>query len=265
MSVIDALRRPEYTGERRCWPCTAVNAALVLVAAAVVGVVWVPAAVAVAAVGATLVYLRGYVVPYTPQFAPRLVAVLPVDTGFDHAADGGSAVRDSGDLTGDGADGEAVTAALLEAGVVVAEGEEIALSPAFAEDWRAEMARLREADDDGLAAAVAEAAPFDGTGRTELDGVTVEGEVESVWLSRPLAIADAAAVRAMADHGVPGGVRAAGSTPLRMFLPECPTTGGPVEETTWRDCCGGTRGVYDDPERRVLACAETGEVLFEFE
>jgi hypothetical protein len=263
MSVLDSLRRPEYTGERRCWPCTAVNAAVVLVLAVVVGVRWVPAALAVAVVGAALVYLRGYVVPYTPRFAPRLVEALPVDLGFGHATDGGTR-RDSEALAGD-ADGEAVTAALLEAGVVEADGEAIALSSSFAEDWREEMARLREADGAELAAAVADAAPFEATGRTELDGVTAEGEGQSVWLSRPLAIADAAAVRAMAGHGVPPDRRAAGATPLRMFLPECPTTGGPVEETTWRDCCGGTRGVYDDPERRVLACAETGELLYEFE
>jgi hypothetical protein len=266
MSLLDRLRRPEYTGERRCWPCTAVNAAVVVAAAAVVGAVSVPGAVAVVAAGGALVYLRGYVVPYTPRFAPRLVDPLPFDVGHADATDGGSpAPADSGDLSEGAESGEAITAALLEAGVLVEDGEGIALSDSFAGDWRAEMARLREGGDDALATAVADAAPYEATARIELDGVTVEGAERSAWLARPLAVADAAAVRAMADRGVPPDLRAAGATPLRMLLPECPTTGGPVEETTWRDCCGGTRGVYDGPERRVLACAETGELLYEFE
>ena len=70
---IDRLRRPQYTGENRCTPCTAVN----LVVATVLSVaVWVAvpppaglalgAAVLVASLGA--IYLRGYLVPGTPWF-----------------------------------------------------------------------------------------------------------------------------------------------------------------------------------------------------
>ncbi|MXR40980.1 hypothetical protein GRX01_06445 [Halobaculum sp. WSA2] len=39
MLSIDTLRRPEYTGGNRCGPCTAVNAAVIVVAAVVVAAV----------------------------------------------------------------------------------------------------------------------------------------------------------------------------------------------------------------------------------
>lgn len=267
MSPLDAVRRPEYTGEHRCWPCTVVNAALLLVVAALVAVVSPPLALVVLVSGGALVALRGYVVPYTPRFAPRLVAPLPFAFGPRRATDGG---RRSDELAAgaDDADGERVTSALLEAGVLVADEDGVALAPGFADGWTAEMARLRALDDDEAAAAVAAAAPFEATGRVADGGVAVEGrgpdEGRFAWLTRARAFADAGAVRAMADHGVPGALRAHAAPPLRMFVPECPTTGGPVEETTYRNCCGGPGSVYDEPERPVLACADTDEVLFEF-
>jgi hypothetical protein len=51
-----------------------------------------------------------------------------------------------------------------------------------------------------------------------------------------------------------------------MFLESCPLCGGRTEETrTVLNCCGGTMGVYDDPEDEVLVCADCGETLYVFE
>ncbi|MXR19811.1 hypothetical protein [Halobacterium bonnevillei] len=113
MSTIAGLKRAEFTGSNRCWPCTALNVALL---ALVVGVLApfrpIPAAAA-AVVGTAVIWLRGYLVPYTPRFAPKLAARLPGDV-FDHSprADSLDDVRDGA------ADGEAVLEALVEAGVV---------------------------------------------------------------------------------------------------------------------------------------------------
>jgi len=85
----DIVRRPEHTGERRCWPCTVVNVVLVVGAALAVARRRRLAALPVLLIGTALVYLRGYVLPGTPWFAPRLVAALPLPYDpFDHAVPG---------------------------------------------------------------------------------------------------------------------------------------------------------------------------------
>ena len=71
------LVRPEHTGANRCWPCTAVNLALLAAGCLVLVAVSPVASVLLAVVGTAAVRLRGYLVPYTPRFAPRLVQHLP--------------------------------------------------------------------------------------------------------------------------------------------------------------------------------------------
>jgi hypothetical protein len=266
MSMLDAVRVAEHTGEDRCWPCTAVNAVVVVLAAGVAAVLSPVASVVVLLGGALAVYLRGYVVPGTPSFAPRLVAALGVESLFDHAgvADGGRA-RQSDDMTDGDADGEAVIRALFRAGVLREDADGLFLADDFQEAWRAEMASLRDLDDASLADAVADAAPFEGTGEPAFGGVSVDGDEGSVWLSRAYAVADTAAVRALAEAGVPERLRAQATPPLRMLLETCPECGGQVVETTETDCCGGTAGVYDSPGTEVLACDDCGAVVYEFD
>ncbi|WP_435064827.1 hypothetical protein [Halobaculum sp. EA56] len=270
MDALDTLRRPEYTGERRCWPCTAVNAAAVLLASAVAAAVSGPVALLVLCGGAALIYLRGYVVPGTPEFAPRLVAALGLAPYFDHVApDGGRADdsrRESDDLA-DHPEPERLLGAMFEAGVLE-EGDDGALylTDEFEAAWREELAALRDGSVDDLVAATAEAVPFEATGERRYDGVSVEGEGGVVWLRPVNATGDVAAVRAMARLGVPESVRAPGAAPLRLFTPECPNCGGDLAERTVQDaCCGGTMGYRDTPTRDVLACVDCDAEVHEFD
>ena len=261
MSVIDTLRRPEYVGANRCWPCTVVNAAIVGLAGLALAVVSLPLALLAVAVGAVLVALRGYVVPYTPEFAPRLVAHLPVEFGPEKAADGG---RSSESLADGEIDGDRLLGELFEAGVLVGQ-QELAPAAEFLDDWEAEMASLRELSDDDLAAAVAERVPGDFAGRIEDGWLHLDADGESILLSRTFAIAEGAAVAVLTDRGVDEETAIAAGRPLRMFAETCPACGGPVVETTVGACCGGTSGVYDSPETAVLACDDCDERLFTFE
>ncbi len=306
MSVLDAVRRPEYTGENRCWPCTALNLALVGAAAVLALLFWpLTAAVAVLAVGAAAIALRGYVVPYTPAYAPRIAAALPVSFGRKGASSSPSEAESaspsaeagaasppagseatpadpperSGELGGDAdADdaGRRVVDALFAAGVLRESEGELRLADDAREARAAEMARLRDADDDALAAAAAAAAPFPATARVEHGGVTIEatadgdadaesGTNRSVWLTRALAIADAASVRALREAGVDGDTAARAATPLRTLLEECPLCGGRVVETTYASCCGGPGSVYGTPGTPVLACDDCDEVVYRLE
>lgn len=70
-TALDRVRRPEYTGENRCVPCTVVNALLALVMGALASIVAYELAVVVVACSLGIIYLRGYLVPGTPTLTER--------------------------------------------------------------------------------------------------------------------------------------------------------------------------------------------------
>jgi len=93
------------------------------------------------------------------------------------------------------------------------------------------------------------------------EGTDVVGET---WLTRPVAIAEVAATRTLADYlDDPDTIRAAAST-LRMFLQSCPDCGTTLEEGSAVDCCGGYNGPGEVPEE-TLICPGCRTRLFTFE
>lgn len=70
-SPLDAFREPEYTGENRCVPCTAINVALAVALTAASAVLGPVAALAVFAGSMASIYFRGYLVPGTPELTKR--------------------------------------------------------------------------------------------------------------------------------------------------------------------------------------------------
>ena len=262
MSVLDRVHRPEYTGASRCWPCTAVNTFLVGIATVVLAAIWPLASLPVLIVGLLLVYLRGYVVPYTPQFAPRLVDRLPIDIGFSY--DHGS-VPDSDSLADDPAapDPDAVLGELFRAGVLEGD-DELQLSEYFESEWKDRMSNLASAQESELLERAAASARGDVEAETHRGRILLAGN-RDVWLSRPVAIAETAAVEALAGREIETNVRTAAARPLRLFIDRCPDCGGEAVETTHRRCCGGPGGTNRRPEREVLACESCEAVLFDFE
>ena len=251
-------RRPADTGEHRCWPCTVLN--LAIVAAVAVAVARRDRRIAALAgtVGGTLVWLRGYVVPGTPRFGPALADRLPVE--FGHGPPDGVG---SGSLT-DTPDPEALVGALREAGVIVAEGEDLYLEGAFRAAWTDRMAALRALSREQLADRAAAAAPEPVEGSVHGEDVLLAGG-RDVWLSTAVAIAETAAVETLTDRELPADLRAPAAEPLRTLLRTCPACGGDVVETTLRNCCGGPGGLHRHPERPVLACEACDAVVFEFD
>lgn len=269
-STLD-VRKPEYTGENRCWPCTAVNLALL---AAVVAILTVATAAAVGAavavVGLVGIWLRGYLVPGTPQFAPRLVAALP---GGD-ALFGKERVSTGPDSLGGDADapaGDDLLGVLVEAGVLEVDGETVVPAPSFDEAWHEEMARLRERETDALAQAVLAVSPASEV-RTVSEGgdewlALSDGDdhaLEETWLSRPVAIAELAAVRATDGYLSDEATRRAAAQALRMFLAECPDCETPLEEGTDVPCCGGYNGPNEVPAE-TLVCPACEVRLYTFD
>ena len=265
MSIVERVRQPEYTGENRCIPCTVANAAIAVVLAAAAGAAWwllvAPGTGAVVAAGVVLlvsafsIWLRGYLVPGTPEltktyFPDWLLAKF--DKGPAGAGAGGMA---AGESTGDGADepepqGQVnPEAVLLDAGVVepCADEDDLCLAPDFRSAWRERMGAIREegAERDELADQL-DLDP-DEVRFEEHGGAFVafyDGRRAGQWESRAALIADLAAARVLPEwvdawHDLAIGARSQLLGGLRIFIDECPDCGGPVVagRETVESCC----------------------------
>jgi hypothetical protein len=268
-SVMDLprLRRPEYTGSNRCRACTVVNAAVLLVGVALVGFRSPFAAAGVGAVGAAIIALRGYLVPFTPRFAPALVDPLPGEF-FEHRAPDDSDTL--ADLDADDADPEVVLGALADAGVVAADGDRLGVSGAFETAWRERMDDLAAGPDDRLVAVTRDASPAVESARVERTGseafLVVTGVDGSVsWLHRPVAIAEVAAVAALRETDFPPAFRAVAADALCAFLDTCPVCGDDLVEGPLDDCCGHSLGEPGSEPPNGVACETCGVAFHRFE
>lgn len=240
MRFITHLRQPEYTGENRCAPCTVINIGIVTVFAALTALFNPLLGTLVLIAGITGTWLRGYVVPYTPLFAPHIVNALPIGRNIVGHHNRNRTTDGLGNL---GTDGERVLAALDDAGVFHGDTD-LELTPDFRAAWRVNMDELKDED---LAAAVEGTSPYVDQARRHEDGdkvwIIVTDDDRSLasetWLSLPVLIADVAAVRTLTDRGVDSELAVDAAAPLRLFLDECPTCGHEIVETTTDSCCGG--------------------------
>ncbi len=264
---LDSIRRPEYTGSNRCLPCTLVN---LVVLAGIVGVLALARrrrfALVVGTVGSLAIALRGYVIPYTPQFAPKLVARLPLPTdAFDHlevdSVDPGSLADTDERHPG----GDAIFEALLEAGVITLEGEDVALDTTFRNEWEAEMAPLRDQFPDELAAVADELTPATleahAEQRSGREYVVIVGDGTRTLLNRPAAIAELAAARVL-EGRVDDPIRLAAGRPLRTLLEQCPSCETALTQTS-AACCGEVVPAGRTPQEKLI-CPTCRVRLFTF-
>lgn len=252
-----ALRRPEYTGANRCWPCTLANLGLLVAVSVTIGLVRPAAAVAVAVLGCGVIWSRGYLVPYTPSFAPRMLALLPV--GGRRSGHGRSTLDPRADGERDAVDGEQVLETLTEAGAVEVDRDGLVLADGFRRRWHESMEELAGLGTEELAsaalgasAAAASVEAIEGTDGTFV--VLSDGSGNVSWLHRPVAIAETAAAEVLASLGVPRDQRDLAAHATCAFLERCPACNDEVVETSAGGCCGGTvpSPTVDSPQ--VLAC-----------
>ncbi|MFC6755488.1 MULTISPECIES: hypothetical protein [Haloarcula] len=255
------IRRSEYTGANRCWACTSVNLGLVGLFA-----LWLyhrdrrVGALAAAAIGVAAVAVRGYVVPYTPQFAPRLVETVPLP-GDPFGKGPGRDIPESASLTGTDVDGTAVLQELAAAGAVEADGDLIRPTAAVDSDWREQMDRLAAEPLEALAREAAETVPTADELETYVDETGEWLVVDSGLVARPVVVAELSAYLALAGTVEDRRVRLAGARAFRMFLDSCPDCATALVESSAVSCCGG----YTDPHTRpedVLVCPNCEQRLF---
>ena len=255
--VLERVRQPEYVGENRCLPCTVTNLVIAAVITAALAWLSVPLAVAFALLAVASIWLRGYLVPKTPelttQYLPdRLLAKFdkqpppePIDRGeFDPET------------------------VLLEAGVVepCADVDDLCLTDGFEADWLASIYEL--ADEDTLRAELADQLEIErGDVTFESYGdafiASEDGTQIGQWESRAALLADLAAAEELPGR-VAGWERLSPRRRsqllggLRVFVQECPVCGGPVAADTEvvESCCRSTTVVG-------VACEDCGDRLLE--
>ncbi|HKJ58207.1 MAG TPA: hypothetical protein VKA37_03185 [Halobacteriales archaeon] len=260
--VLDRLRRPEYTGDNRCIPCTATN---LVIAAVLSAGVWAllptslaPAlGAAVFVVAAAAIYLRGYLVPGTPwltrtYFPDWLLRAFDKGPTVESPAAGGEV------------DVESV---LLDAGAVSEcdDVDDLCIEPDFREAWRAEVEAIAEPDERprDLASVLGEGVHLEehGDPPAATDGTSLVGQ----WPSDAAFVADVAGGTVLADRypawtGLEPAERAAVLTGLRLFVERCPSCGGPVTmgEEAVPSCCRWHDVI-------AVACDDCGARLLETE
>ncbi|MFB6156197.1 MAG: hypothetical protein ABEJ22_09895 [Haloferacaceae archaeon] len=244
---VETLRRPEYTGENRCIPCTVTNLAIALVASAVVSLLWLPLGVVVFAASLASIYLRGYLVPGTPDLTRRyfpdwLLSAFDKDPRMDAAGV---------DVAGDGADAETLDAeaVLRTAGAIVDDerGEDVVLAPDFERAWFDRMDRVDHSrtDVDELADLLSVEADRLSLDRHD-DAVVayLDGRWIGQWESRAAFVADLAGDRELESrvpswNDLPLAHRSEVLGGLRLCLDRCPACGGSVvvHQDVVESCC----------------------------
>jgi hypothetical protein len=272
---LGSLRRPAHTGPNRCWPCTAVNLVATGLLAGVAALVSVPLGGVVAVAGLLAIYLRGYLVPGTPALTRRYLPES-VLRWFGKApaaeADVGHAVpvaveRAGGETDEAPVDPEVV---LRDAGAIgdCPDDDDLCVTPAFAEAWRAATGRLRAGDPTrAVALASLLGADADAVRFTDADDSTrvfahVGERFVGQWVSRAALDADLTAAELLAERGpetwpaLDGRARGRVLAALRVFAPVCPDCDGPVavHEDETGGCCWSTPVV-------VLRCDDCGVPL----
>ena len=266
--VLDRLRRPEYTGENRCIPCTATN---LVVAAVLSAAVWalLPASLgpwltpalgaAVFVVAAGAIYLRGYLVPGTPWFT-RTYFPDWLLRAFDKEPAVEPPVR--------GAGGEVDVESVLLDACAVSECDDVddlCIEADFREAWRAEVLAIRGADERprDLSSVLGDGVRLEEHG--DPPAATDGTQLVAQWPSEAAFLADVAGGAVLAAR-YPGWAelgpaeRAAVLAGLRLFVERCPSCGGPVTmgEEAVASCCRWHDVI-------AVACDDCGARLLETE
>jgi hypothetical protein len=267
--LLARLRQPEYTGENRCLPCTAVNTliAAVLSAGAGAGI----ALFASVAVGATTgvvvflcclsaIYLRGYLVPGTPTLTKRYFPEWAL-SAFGKAPD-----RPDRSIDEEAIDPERE---LLDVGALepCPEGEDLCLTEGFRDRWDDEVDRVKGEEDAGrddlLELLGVDSADVRFTEHGAAFQAFVDDTVVGRWESQAAFLADVGAARVLArehPHWEAFPVEARGQllNGLRLFIDTCPSCGGtPTFGTETVESCCSTQDVA------AVTCGQCDARLFE--
>ena len=263
--ITETVRQPDYTGENRCLPCTTVNVLIAGVVSAIIGLASIPLMIGSFLAFLGVIYLRGYLVPGTPELTKRYLPER-VFRLF------GKSTMDDSSAEAIGSEGQIdVEAVLAKAGAVTdcPDGDDLCLEPGFHDAWTDRIDRVRqETTADDIATVFDVAATGDELVLEDREGsfvVEADGGPIGWWESRTAFLADVTAGRELqrrypAWDDMDNEARNRVLASLRVFLEHCPTCDGTLElgTETVESCCS-SRDVV------ALICADCDARLFEFD
>lgn len=255
-SVFQRFRKPEYTGENRCTPCTVINTGIAVALSLAVAVVSIQAAAVVFGACVTVITLWGYLIPGTPTLVQYLPDRVHEAIGPEHDIGGEETTFDIEEtLTG----ADIVKQCETE--------DDLCLTSSYREQFRGTLDTLAEesAQRERLAESLsvpAEDIRFEETGRQV--SVFVDGVRAGGWRSRAALLADLASEQLLSSwlggrwDTLSDGDRTQLLVALRSFVETCPECGGEVvpDEDVVKSCC------RDDIVSVTSACTDCGAVLF---
>ena len=252
---IPIRKNPQYTGENRCIPCTAVNLIIAATAATLLGIFIPMIGIAFFVAAVAVIWLRGYLIPGTPaltkQYFPEWI------------------LRWFGKAPPQSAPVDVDPAVYLQENQFVIEDESIddlVLNPTIRDDWWTRVSDLRAEQSDKAALSQFTDLPASKiTLGWETDAYVARIDDERIgsWESRSAFVADMAAHRVFASQTkgwdrLYVAQRAEIVGAFRLFIEQCPTCDGTVtiDQDVVESCCFR----YD-----VVAgtCEECGDRLFE--
>lgn len=264
---IERLRNPEYTGENRCIPCTLLNIAIALVVAVGVATTVPALGIALFAVSIAVIYLRGYLVPYTPTITKRYFPDRVLRWFDKHPTESGNVMADLDEV-----EDLDVEQTLYSLGVITEceQVDDLCLDETFEAAWHDEIDDVREK---GVTPEhIRDLLRLEEGGDHEIEQrgsqaaiVFIDGNVIGQWESDASLAADLAADRALREwtdewdrfHVIN---RSELLNSLRMFLEVCPECGDPVSlgQETVDSCCRSFDVI-------AVSCDGCGSRLFEIE
>jgi hypothetical protein len=264
--VLSNLKQPEYTGENRCMPCTVVNSLIAVALSLGIGAV-VAASVSTAAGGAVgggvlvvsvgAIYVRGYLVPGTPELTKRYFPAWLLRLF-------GKAPTTTAEYDGDVEPEQALMAvgALEEC----KSGEDLCLTDEFEREWEAAIEQVSgdEADRTRLLSLLdVEEGDLEFVEYGDAFEARLEHRVVGKWESEAAFLADLGAGSVLAERYTNWGElsvedRSQLLNGLRLFIHTCPSCGGVPEfgTDTVESCCS-------THEVAAVSCTECDTRLFE--
>ena len=255
----DRIRRPEYTGDNRCLPCTAVNLGIASLISGVVALASIPVAVALFVASMLAIYLRGYLVPGTPALTKRYLPESVAASVGEHPVDDTPEFETLEKLDDHRENAVEPEQFLRDVGVFE-DGDKGRLTETFTASRRAALERRDRsaASDPGVVAGL-----FDDPDDISFEdraypAVNVDRRIRS-WPSEAALLGDVVtdeALSATTDRwaSVPIEQRLDILELLRQEYDACPACGGPLERSpdTVESCCG----VFEVIAVRCLDCGD---------
>ncbi len=264
--LFDRLRRPEHTGENRCLPCTVLNLVVAVALAGGLAVVSIELAVGVFVLSALAIYLRGYLVPYTPALTAKYLPVRVLEA-FGKEPTPTEATRETVEKHRHNRENTVDTEAFLrDHDIVTSEPSgDVRLTDAFERQVNEELAAIQATTLDAETVAElfdADPSEVTDTGR-DYPAYEVGIRIRK-WPSNVALQTDIATHRALADwtdrwESVPVEQRQDILTTLRTCRTDCPACGGPLAESseTVDSCCVNI-------EKYAFRCEDCGRHLDEY-